>query len=382
MTPTRDAGIARLHAFLPHAGLAYANGRNTDPGPGRPSAVSGLSPYLRRRLITEAEVVHAAWAAHGEAAMKFIEEVVWRSYWKGWLEHHPGVWHAYQAELHQALNRLAVEGGLRRVYHDACDGRTGIDGFDAWARELVETGTLHNHARMWFASIWIFTLRLPWTLGAAFFLRHLLDGDPASNTLSWRWVAGLHTRGKHYVARAENIARYTGGRFHPAGQLDEAPEPLTETLTLQRTPLPPPEPMPHGAFDLLLHDEDLHPDSLPLDRLHARRIAIVSGAGGAEPVVAFAHGAARDTAARLEREVTLLGPDEVAGWIGAAERPIVTPWAPVGAVQALLEDHRLVRVRREWDTAVWPYATRGFFQVKGRIPGLLASEEKESGSFL
>jgi deoxyribodipyrimidine photo-lyase len=65
-------------------------------------------------------------------------------------------------------------------------------------QELVETGYLHNHARMWFASIWIFTLRLPWELGADFFLRHLLDGDAASNTLSWRWVAGLHTKGKHY----------------------------------------------------------------------------------------------------------------------------------------------------------------------------------------
>ncbi len=74
----------------------------------------------------------------------------------------------------------------------------------------MATGYLHNHARMWFASIWIFTLRLPWELGADFFLRHLLDGDPASNTLSWRWVGGMQTMGKTYLARADNIATLHG----------------------------------------------------------------------------------------------------------------------------------------------------------------------------
>ena len=98
--------------------------------------------------------------------------------------------------------KLAANAGLRLAFGRAVDGRTGIDGFDDWARELTATHWLHNHARMWFASIWIFTLRLPWALGADFFMRHLIDGDPASNTLSWRWVAGLHTRSKPYAARA------------------------------------------------------------------------------------------------------------------------------------------------------------------------------------
>jgi deoxyribodipyrimidine photo-lyase len=363
MTPTRQAGLDRLHDFIPRMGRLYAEGRNTDPGPGRRRAVSQLSPYLRRRLLTEAEVVEAAWTAHGEAAAKFIEEVVWRGYWKGWLEQHPAVWDAYQAELRRDGHRLAAEAGLRRVYHDACDGRTGIDCFDAWARELVETGYLHNHARMWFASIWIFTLRLPWALGAALFLRHLLDGDPASNTLSWRWVAGLHTRGKPYVARAENIARHTEGRFHPVGQLDEAPEPLTEALVFPRTALPPADPVPDGAFDLLLHDEDLHPWSLGLDLGRAARIGVVSAAEGAEPVVAFARAAAEDAAARLGRAVTWLAPADVPGWIGAAADPVVAAWAPIGPVQAILAGQPVRRVRRAWDSAIWPHATRGFFQV-------------------
>ena len=117
-------------------------------------------------------------------------------------------------------------------------GRTGIDCFDAWSTELRETGWLHNHVRMWFASIWMFTLRLPWELGADFFARELIDFDPASNTLSWRWVAGLHTRGKNYVARADNIARYTQGRYNPAGQLDEDPAPLSEAEPHTRKALP------------------------------------------------------------------------------------------------------------------------------------------------
>jgi deoxyribodipyrimidine photo-lyase len=85
----------------------------------------------------------------------------------------------------------------------AVNGQTGLTCFESWVTELVETGYLHNHARMWFASIWILTLGLPWRLGAVFLYRHLLDGDAASNTLGWRWVAGLQTRGKPYPADAK-----------------------------------------------------------------------------------------------------------------------------------------------------------------------------------
>ena len=178
-SPTRAAGLDRLNAFVPHAGRAYAEGRNTDPGPGAASAVSRLSPWLRRRLLTEAEIVAAVLAEHRLAdAEKFVAEVLWRTYWKGWLELRPGVWRQFVADR-DAARQLPIA----RAIAAAEAGTTGIDGFDDWARELVETGYLHNHARMWFASIWIFTLRLPWALGADFFLRHLIDADPASNTL-------------------------------------------------------------------------------------------------------------------------------------------------------------------------------------------------------
>ena len=217
--PSRAEGLRRLEAFLPRAGRRYAETRNYDQGPEAHDNVSTLSPWIRHRLVTEAEVIRAVRARHRfRAAEKFIQEVCWRTYWKGWLEMRPAVWAAYRAEVESGLAALDDDSGLRESWQSAVEGRTGIACFDAWAGELVSTGYLHNHARMWFASIWIFTLKLPWALGADFFLRHLLDGDPASNTLSWRWVAGLHTRGKTYLARPGNIETYTRGRFCPGMQ--------------------------------------------------------------------------------------------------------------------------------------------------------------------
>ena len=214
-TPTRAAGLAALADFVDRAGHDYAETRNFDRGPGDRANVSMLSPYLRYRLVTESEVVAAVRARHpGETAAKFIQEVFWRTYWKGWLELRPSVWTYYLEDL---ASLEATSGGWRRDYDRALAGATGIDCFDAWIAELAEFGYLHNHARMWFASIWIFTLRLPWQLGAALFWHYLYDGDAASNTLSWRWVAGLQTAGKTYLAQADNIARYTGGCFTAAG---------------------------------------------------------------------------------------------------------------------------------------------------------------------
>jgi len=234
--PSYTAALARLNAFVPHAGYDYTSKRNYDR-PGHPD-VSQLSPYLRHRIITEEDVLKATLARHTpQAADKFIAEVYWRTYWKGWLEMRPAVWTSYKADLNAALNRVQTEAGLRADWEAACTGQTGIDCFDHWAQELAATGYLHNHARMWFASIWIFSLRLPWTLGADFFLRHLLDGDPASNTCSWRWVGGMQTVGKTYLARADNIAKYTDGRFNPK---DLAPF----AAPLEGTPNPPAGPVP------------------------------------------------------------------------------------------------------------------------------------------
>jgi hypothetical protein len=146
---------------------------------------------------------------------------------------------------------------------------------------------------MWFASIWIFTLRLPWALGAEFFRQHLLDADAASNTLSWRWVAGIQTPGKHYLARAENIARHTNGRFDPRGELDEDAAPLDEPGPPPASPLPPADALPEGPVALLLHEDDLHPESLPQLRVMALA-GVLSSAGRAPAARAFTEAALAD----------------------------------------------------------------------------------------
>jgi deoxyribodipyrimidine photo-lyase len=287
-----------------------------------------------------------------------------------------------------------MDGALSDRVAAAEAGETGIACFDAWARELVETGYLHNHARMWTASIWIFTLRLPWELGADWFLRHLLDGDPASNTLGWRWVAGLQTPGKHYVARASNIARFTEGRFDPAGALDEAPEPLEGPPAPPRGPVPVGDrPEPGLRTGLLLTEDDLSPgavfeagpgDILAHASLNATRQR--SPRPVADRVTAFAAGALEDTRARWHGRLGRAGPaaetaEEVAHWAAAEGlEQVVMGYVPVGpAATATAElkrclnraGTRLVQVVHKADAAAWTHATHGFFRFKARIPDLV-----------
>jgi deoxyribodipyrimidine photolyase len=297
MTATRAAGLARLEEFSARMGRDYAQGRNFDRGLGAHRDVSMLSAYIRRRLITEQEVIATAIKAQGAAASaKFIDEVIWRSYFKGWLEQRPEIWDSYASGLRQDLAELDADAGLRHAVQAAETAQTGLAYFDSWAAELVETGYLHNHARMWFASIWIFTLKLPWRLGADFFLRNLLDGDPASNTLSWRWVAGLHTRGKPYVAQADNIARFTEERFVPRRQELtqgavglEALEP--DGLPECQAPRLPIAPQKHIPTALLLTEEDCRIEDFPVQDLICTTVATLAASSlrsprGAAPLVA------------------------------------------------------------------------------------------------
>lgn len=367
---TRADGLARLAEAAPRLGRAYAHGRNADHGPDRAPATSALSPYLRRRLITEAEAVAAALSAHGPAnAEKFVSEVFWRTYFKGNLETRPQVWADYQARAAAGHERLAREPGLARAYEAAIEGRTGVDGFDDWARELTAHNWLHNHTRMWFASIWIFTLGLPWALGAEHFLSHLIDGDPASNTLSWRWVAGLHTRGKAYAATAENIRRYTDGRYAPKG-LNEHPRALDEPDPGPARAPPPTGVAPAGEVALLMHLDDLHPESPPLGAARVVRVAgLVEHAPGAvEAVRAADDGAMTDALARAAAHFGCPVVEAAYGWAG--DLPIVTAHAPIGPSAAALPASA-IRLRRDWDSLTWPHATKGFFNVRAQIPRVL-----------
>ena len=391
--PTRAEGLRRLAAFLPRAGAAYAADRNADLGPDRREAVSNLSPYLRYRMVTDREVVAAVLDRHGpRAADKFVQEVLWRTYWKGWLQARPEVWTRFEADRDAA--REGMGGGLAKVIRQAEAGATGIDGFDDWATELVETGYMHNHARMWFASIWIFTLGLPWVLGADFFLRHLVDADPASNTLSWRWVAGLQTKGKTYLATADNIARCTAGRFNPCGlarsakALDEPELPAARALA----PLPPGR---SGATALLLiTPEDLEPASLVAAGTPVGGIVALRGVDGwpwSERARAFVDAAVEDAAdgaaAALDRSATVLDRADATALAAAASRvgasEIVTAFAPVGPMADWLAalapalaaaGMPLVQRRRAWDERFWPHATKGYFALRERIGDVLSEE--------
>lgn len=384
---TRAAALEQLEAFLPRAGRAYASRRNHDNGPGTERTTSLLSPAIRRKLVTEAEVCARVMATQGHAAAeKFIQEVCWRTYWVGWLQQRPAVWTRYREELAALQDRVELDRAPQRRYAAAIAGETGIDAFDGWARELVETGWMHNHARMNFASIWIFTLKLPWQLGADFFYRHLLDACPASNTLSWRWVAGLQTAGKTYLSNPSSIRQ-----MHPRFQLDTP-------LARSAMPLPADDPGPPRGIraaarfhdskrtGLFITTADLSLETEILPRLSA--VAATSRIGGhpsslkrSHAETALADGLARASAharvegERLDEETPV---EAMKAWVVRHSlEQVITGEAPVGPEAdrlAALEAAGIpiVRIRRRWDDVAWPQASKGFFAFKAAIPKLLA----------
>lgn len=368
---TRESGLARLGG-LADVIRAYDVRRNHASG----LTTSRLSPYLRRRLVLEEEVLAFARAAGPfERVEKFVQEVVWRTYWKGWLEARPGVWAAYLGRL-RSLDDALPAADQERVAN-ATGGQTDLSYFNAWVNELVTTGFLHNHIRMWFASVWVFTLKLPWELGARFFLDHLLDGDPASNTLSWRWVAGLQTPGKHYLARADNIAKFTHGRFVPRpGELDESARPLPDD-GLSRAPnvqVPlGPDATTVRPRAILLHDEDSGPlpdgwGGVPVLRyvtpewLHHTPSPLVQS---------FISATCADADARAGGVTGGFGAGEVAAWCranGATEVWALRPFVGFtsAALAALGRELSTAGVTlryadRVHDLTFFRYATKGFF---------------------
>ncbi len=222
---SRAKALNQLDNFIENNLAEYSKLRNFDFGPEKRSNVSCLSPYITHGIINEKEVIQKSLNKFSFSKNeKFIQEVLWRTYWKGWLELRPNVWTDYLAELNQIKNEFQNN----EDYLSAIDGKTKIDCFNEWVKELKDNNYLHNHARMWFASIWIFTLELPWQLGAEFFMQHLYDGDTASNTLGWRWVAGVQTQGKHYLASEWNIKKFTNNRFQNIKLNENAPPKISE----------------------------------------------------------------------------------------------------------------------------------------------------------
>lgn len=370
-----------LHTFLPRAGSEYSRTRNYDYGSMQRKNVSMLSPWIRIRLLSEWQILNAVLQVHSKSsASKFIDEVCWRTYWKGWLELRPSVWEDYQIELARDRERCKKNIG----YLQMVEANSGIPVMDAWTSELIENGYLHNHARMWYASIWIHTLKLPWTLGAEFFLRHLLDGDVASNTLSWRWVAGLQTLGKVYLAHKSNIYKYTAGRLEVNIPL-ATESALVETGQRIATPRKLPSndtAIPNGRIGLLIHEEDLSAVNWLSDGCELIAVAgLLSPAayrkyGIEESVIKFRSDCMRS--ALPEKAEIFSCPGKVAEWAFLQNLDaVLMAEAPVGICNDVILDLEsslaahgveIIKRRHWWDAHFYPAARAGFFNFKKSIP--------------
>ena len=380
----QEAALRALHTFLPRAGGEYARTRNYDYGSMQRENVSMLSPWIRLRLLSEWEILNAVLQVHSKSsASKFIDEVCWRTYWKGWLELRPSVWEDYLVELAKDRERCEKNIG----YIQMIEARSGIPAMDAWTSELIETGYLHNHARMWYASIWIHTLKLPWTLGAEFFLRHLLDGDVASNTLSWRWVAGLHTLGKFYLAQKSNICKFTAGRLEvniPLATESALVETGNRVVTPKRLPSYD-KAIPNGRIGLLVHEEDLSAVNWLSDGCELVAVAgLLSSAayrkyGIEENVIKFRSDCMRS--ALPEKAEIFNCPNKFAEWayiqnldaVLMAEVPVGICKDVILDLESSLASHeiKIIKRRHWWDTHFYPVARAGFFNFKKSIPSAL-----------
>ena len=226
---TRKEALDVMERYIENNISDYTAKRNFDFGPQNRKNISCLSPYITHRLISEYEVAKKTLSKYPyQKVEKFIQEIFWRVYWKGWLELRPKVWTDFVEDTKNIENT--------KEFEKAINGETNIDCFNDWVKELKENNYLHNHTRMWFASIWIFTLKLPWQKGAEFFLRELYDGDAASNTLSWRWVAGIQTKGKNYIAQNWNINKFTNNKYKDL-KLNENPQPIIDQRDYKVSPL-------------------------------------------------------------------------------------------------------------------------------------------------
>ena len=375
-----DQAEKELNNFIQKDILSYSKNRNYDYGPERRSNVSVLSKYISHRVINEYDVIGSALSSYPLSKIeKYIQEVFWRVYWKGWLEHRPMVWSDYFSYSHNDNNNTD--------YNNAIEGTTGIACFDSWVVELKDKNYLHNHTRMWFASIWIFTLNLPWQLGANFFMRHLFDGDSASNTLSWRWVAGLQTVGKHYLATASNISKYTNNKFEPKN-LNEDASPLTDNkiYNVQDINYTNAE---QSSDSLIMFDNDLSlKDSEHLLGKY-KYIYLIHLPNESrciklsDNVINFKYAILKDFSDVYTNSEILTG-DDIKKIIDANQN-IDVIYPCIGENLSFLEKHnddkKLNYIYRYEDLFCWKYAKKGFFNFKKNIPLIIERVIKSKDLF-
>ena len=349
--------------------LSYSSDRNFDYGIPHKN-VSRLSPYLRRRFISEYEVLKIILNKHKyENIEKFIEEIFWRTYWKGWLETHPYVYKEYEL----------------KHYDQIIPTKTGIKCFDHWKDELIETGYLHNHSRMWFASIWIFTLKYSWESGANFFKNNLIDWCPASNTLGWRWVAGIQTIGKPYIARAENIKHFTDNRFYPKGQLHEDVT-LSSIVTSHQKAIDINFPKENliteiDNLGIVLNNNDLTLNQEFIDLNINYHTCLFKLKNGNPLINKFENDIFEDIINNNNQIELVETIESLLRWIELKKiKKLILPYETVGneifknsSFLNQLSDKKVTYqfYAREWDINAFSYAKKGFFNFKKNIPYLL-----------
>ena len=373
---SRASAIENLNRFVDQNLFEYSKLRNFDYGPDNRSNISCLSPYITHGVISELEVIKKSLSKFSFSKNeKFIQEVLWRTYWKGWLELRPNVWTDYLNEL----KKIREEFKDNQNYKNAIEGNTNIECFNEWIKELKETNYLHNHARMWFASIWIFTLDLPWQLGAEFFMKHLYDGDAASNTLGWRWVAGIQTQGKNYLASEWNIKKFTNNRFSNI-KLNENAPPKTSNKTYAASKLEFNSPQNLEEKNLLIFENNLSFEISDFKDQKFKKVFLISNKNEnrtielSEKLVKFKSQLIEDQKKRLEEKS--IGTEIIdLSEIQNINETSYGLYPTVGENLDYLNSNNLKIdfLYRKLDQYSWKYCNKGFFNFKNYIPKIITT---------
>ena len=373
---SRAKAIEKLNEFIEKNLFEYSKLRNFDFGPDRRSNVSCLSPYITHGIINEQEIIKKSLSKFSFSKNeKFIQEVLWRTYWKGWLELRPNVWSDYLIEL----SKIREEFKNNQNYLNVIDGKTNIECFNSWVNELKENNYLHNHTRMWFASIWIFTLELPWQLGAEFFMQHLYDGDAASNTLGWRWVAGVQTQGKHYLASEWNIKKFTNNRFNDIKLNENAPPKVSEkTYSIIKQDFNNPPNIKDK--NLLIFENNLSFETTDFQNNKFKKIYLISNNNKnrsiklSKKVEKFKSLLIIDQEQRLKDnsiDCELIDISEIKN----INEPIIGLYPNVGENLDYINYNniKLNFLYRKLDQYSWQYCNKGFFNFKNYIPKIVST---------
>ena len=372
---SRVEALDELNYFIENNLLDYPKLRNFDLGPQKRDNTSCLSPYITHGLVSEIEIISKSLKKFSFVKNeKFIQEVLWRVYWKGWLELRPNVWGDYLKELTDIKESFKDN----KNYLDAIEGNSNIECFNEWVNELKNFNYLHNHARMWFASIWIFTLNLPWQLGAEFFMKHLFDGDAASNTLGWRWVAGIQTQGKNYLATEWNIKKFTNNRFQNI-KINEVAEPKTTEKNYSIIDKSFSNPALLEDKVLLIFDNSLSFEFTDFKDQKFKKILIVSNKNEnrqiklSDNVLNFKTHLIKDQLKRLKEKSIASDIIDISDLKNTDEK-VYALYPTVGESLYYLELNQLNNIEflyREIDQFSWQFCNKGFFNFKNHIPKIV-----------